>query len=155
MLNHNKPTISREKEEYTSEDFAQELLRASEYDYSPDGSLPWEGREEEYYPNPDNEYTEEEVKAIIDPNRQETEKQILDNYSEEEIQKLIANNCQLELARRQETEKKNQEEGKDKDDKSDRKTLTCELDNKEEESNKQQRKKQKLDHLETNKALTK
>ena len=154
MLNHNKPTISREKEEYTSEDFAQELLRASEYDYSPDGSLPWEGREEEYYPNPDNEYTEEEVKAIIDANRQETEKQILDNYSEEEIQKLIAN-CQLELARRQETANKNQEEEKDKDDKSDKQNHKCELDNKEEESNKQQRKKHKLDHLETNKALTK
>ena len=115
MTNHNKPTVSSEKEEFTSEDFAEELLRAREDDYSPDGSLPWEGREEDYCPNPDNEYSEEEVKAIIDENRQETEKQILENYSEEEIQELIAN-CQLELARRQETAKKNQEEGKDKKD---------------------------------------
>ena len=70
-------------------------------------------------------YAEEEVQAIIDGKRQETEKQIFEHYSEEEIQKLIAN-CQLELARRQETAKKNQEEGKDKDNKSARKTLKCE-----------------------------
>jgi len=50
MPNHNKPTVSSEKE-----DFAQEILRAREDDYSPGGSLSWEGREEDYYPNSDNE----------------------------------------------------------------------------------------------------
>ena len=128
MPNNNKPAVSSKEEEFTSEDFAQELLRSREDDYSPDVSLPWEGREEDYYSDPD-QYTVEEVQAINDEN-------------------------DLFLAReRQETEKKNQEQGKDKVDKPDRKIPKYEMDNKEEESNKQQRKKQKLDN--STQALTK
>ena len=54
-----------EQQLYKSKAFAQELLRARVDEYSPDNSLPWEGREEDYYPNPDDEYTEEEVQAHI------------------------------------------------------------------------------------------
>ena len=111
MPNHDKQIESKEREEFTSKDFAQELLRARVDDYSPDGSLPWEGREEDYYPNPDDEYTEEEVQTHIDRNRQETETYIFENYTDDELKKHIAN-CQIELDKRQEI-KKNQEEGKD------------------------------------------
>ena len=130
MPNNNKSAVSREEEFAPDQDFAQELLRAREIDYSPDGSLPWEGRKEDYYSD-------------------------LDKYSEEEVQELI-DDYQLGLARKRlETEEKEQEQEKDKDYKSDRKSHKYKTDNKEEESNKQQRKKQKLDNSETNKALTK
>ena len=66
MSNHNPQILSKEdKERDTSQAFAKELLRARVDDYSPDNSLPWEGREEDYYPNPDNEYTLEEAEAVV------------------------------------------------------------------------------------------
>jgi len=151
MPNHNKQIVSKEKEEFTSKDFAQELLRARVDDYSPDNSLPWEGREEDYYPNPDDEYTEEEVQAHIDRNRLQTKTDIFENYTDEELQTHIEI-CQKELKEREEV-KKNQEEGKAH--KSEHQTSKWKLYIAEEESYKQQRKKQKLDHSETNKNFTK
>jgi len=151
MSNHNEQIVSKVKEEFTSKDFAQELLRARVDDYSPDGSLPWEEREEDYYPNPDDEYTEEEVQTHIDRNRQETETYIFENYTEKELQKHIAN-CQKELEEREEV-KKNPEEGKAHT--SEHQTPKWKLYIEEEEDYKQQRKKQKLDHSDKNKALTK
>ena len=152
MPNHNPQIVSKEdKERYNSKAFAQELLRARVDDYSPDNSLPWEGREEDYYPNPDDEYTEEEVQAHIDRARLQTKTHILEDYTDEELQTHI-DICQQELEEREEV-KKNQEEGKAH--KSEHQTPKWKLYIAHEESYKQQRKKQKLDHSETTKNSTK
>ena len=158
MPNHNKQIVSKEdKEEYNSKAYAQELLRARVDDYSPDNSLPWEGREEDYYPNPDNEYTEEEVQAHIDRDRLETKTYIFGYYRDEELQTHI-NHC-LQEAKEREEVKKTQEEGKAH--KPEHQTpkwksyIADEECYKQIRKKQQLRKKQKLDHSETNKNSTK
>ena len=162
MSNHNPQILSKEvKERYNSKAFAQELLRARVDDYSPDNSLPWEGREEDYYPNPDNEYTEEEVQAHIDRDRLQTKTYILRYYRDEDLQTHI-NTCLHEAKEREEV-KKTQEEGKaHKPEHQTPKWKSYIADEecykqirKKQQLREQLRKKQKLDHSDTNKNSTK
>ena len=158
MLNHNPQRVTKEdKERYKSQAFAQELLRARVDDYSPDNSLPWEGREEDYYPNPDNEYTLEEAEAIVAGIRLQTKTHILGEYTDEELQTHI--NICLHEAKEREEVKKNQEEGKAH--KPEHQTpkwksyIADEECYKQIRKKQQLRKKQKLDHSDTNKNSTK
>ena len=170
MSNHNQQILSKEDTERdTSKAFAKAtaLLRASIEAFNPDNSLPWERREQYIDPNPENEYTEEEVQEHIDSYRLftlevvQTRTHILENYTDKELRTHI-DICQHELEEREEV-KKNQEEGKAQ--KSEHQTSKWKLYIAEEESYKQQRKKQqlreqlrkkqKLDHSDTNKNSTK
>ena len=147
---------------------AQAELRASIQAFNPDNSLPWERREQ--YIDPPilaNIYTEEEAEAEAAAYRLQelgvlqTRTHILEHYTDKELQTHI-DICQHELEEREEV-KKNQEEGKAQ--KSEHQTSKWKLYIAEEESYKQQRKKQqlreqlrkkqKLDHSDTNKNSTK
>jgi len=171
MSNHKQQILSKEDTEIdTSKAFAkaQAQLRASIQAFNPDNSLPWERREQYIDPPiPENDYTEEEVQEHIDSYRLfmlevvQTRTHILENYTDKELQTHI-DICQHELEEREEV-KKNQEEGKAQ--KSEHQTPKWKLYIAEEESYKQQRKKQqlreqlrkkqKLDHSDTNKNSTK
>ena len=169
MSNHNQQILSKEDTERdTSKAFAKAtaLLRASIEAFNPDNSLPWERREqyidpEDYYPNPDDEYTEEEVQAHIDRDRLQTKTYILRYYRDEELQTHI-NTCLHEAKEREEV-KKTQEEGKaHKPEHQTPKWKSYIADEelfkqirKKQQLREQLRKKQKLDHSETKKNYTK